>query len=127
MIKSITIIGLLIFIIHSSSCSGQNFKNPTVLGEENAKQAIKEAIKNKAKPFYDTLIKTKETAIAMAEPILFDIYGKKEIINERPYECYLIDGYWYISGTLPKGWQGGVFEIIINAKDGQVIKLIHGK
>ena len=120
------IIGVLIFIISSCS-SGQNFNNQIVLGEENAKQAIKEAIKNKAKPFYDTLIKTKETAIAMAEPILFDIYGKKEIINERPYECYLIDGYWYISGTLPKGWNGGVFEIIISSKDGQVIKLIHGK
>jgi NTF2 fold immunity protein len=127
MIRSITIIIVLTFIIHSSSCSGQNFKNPTVLGEENAKQAIKEAIKNKAKPFYDTLIKTKEIAIAMAEPILFDIYSKKQIINERPYECYLIDGYWYISGTLPKGWHGGVFEIIISSKDGQVIKLIHGK
>ena len=126
MIKSIAIIGLLIFIMSSCS-SGPNFKNQTVVGEENAKQAIKEAIKNKTKPFYDTLIKTKEAAIAMAEPILFDIYGKKEIINERPYECYLIDGYWYISGTLPKDWVGGVFEIIINAKDGQVIKLIHGK
>jgi NTF2 fold immunity protein len=126
MTKSVGFIGLLIFIIHSFS-SGQNFKNRTVLGEKNAKQAIKEAIKDKAKPFYDTLIKNKETAIAIAEPILFDIYGKKDIINERPYECYLIDGYWYISGTLPKDWLGGVFEIIINAKDGKIIKLTHGK
>ena len=118
---------VLIFILSLFSC-GQVFKNRTVLGEKNAKRAVTEAINYKNyKPFYDTLIKNKETAIAIVEPILFSIYGKKEIVSERPYECYLIEGFWYISGTLPQDWQGGVFEIIINSKDGCVIKLTHGK
>lgn len=109
-------------------CCGQNFAGRTVLGEKNASRSIKEALADKDnKPFYDTLIKDKETAIEVAEPILFKIYGKKNITGERPYECYLIDGYWYICGTLPKNWMGGVFEIIINSKNGQVIKLVHGK
>lgn len=109
------------------SC-GQNPNERMIMGEQNARQAIKKAIEDKEyKPFYDTLIKDKVTAIAVVEPILFKIYGKKNIVNERPYECYFIDGHWYISGTLPKGWHGGVFEIIISAKDGGVIKLIHGQ
>jgi hypothetical protein len=118
---------IFLFVV-GLSLSAQNYNGRLVLGEENAKLAIKKAVNDKDyKPFYDTLIKDKETAIAVAEPILFKIYGKKNIIDERPYECYLINRYWYISGTLPKGWVGGVFEIIINSKDGKVIKLIHGK
>jgi len=118
---------LLLVMIPLLSC-GQDPNQRIVLGEQNARQAIKNAINNKEhKPFYDTLIKDKPTAIAVAEPILFEIYGKKNIVNERPYECYHIDGYWYISGTLPKNSMGGVFEIIISSKDGQVIKLIHGQ
>ena len=106
----------------------QDFKNRIVLGEKNARQAIKEAINNKNyKPFYDTLITDREMAIEIVEPILFKIYGKENIVSERPYECYLIEGYWYICGTLPKDWKGGVFEIIISSKDGKVIELTHGK
>jgi len=118
---------LFIVILPLFSCS-QNSNGTVVIGEQNAREAIKSAIADKDyNPFYDTLIKDKETAIAVAEPILFKIYGKKNIIDEKPYECYLIDGYWYMSGTLRKGWKGGVFEIIISSKDGRVIKLIHGK
>jgi hypothetical protein len=108
---------------------GQNYNHRKVMGEENAKQAVKNALNDKDfKPFYDTLIEDKETAISVAEPILFKIYGRAAITSERPYECYLIDGYWYISGTLPKkNDTGGVFEIIISSKDGKVIKLTHGK
>ena len=90
--------------------NSQDFTGKTVLGEQNARQAIKKALADKDyKPFYDTLIKDREPAIAVAEPIVFKIYGKKNIVRERPYECYLIDGYWYICGTLPKGWKGGGF------------------
>ena len=97
--------------------------------EQHAKDAVKKALEDKNyKPFYDTLIKDKETAIAVAESILFKIYDRKKILDEKPYKCYLIDGYWHISGTLPKKYDfGGVFEIIISSKDGKVIKIIHGK
>ena len=125
--KVIHSLALLVLLFLFFSC-GQNFNDRTVLGEQNARQAIKTALADKdTKPFYDTLIKDKQTAIAVAEPILFKIYGKKNITDQKPYECYLIDDYWYISGTLPKDWNGGVFEIIINSKDGKIINLIHGK
>ena len=79
------------------------------------------------KPFYHVLIKDKETAIAVAEPILFSFYGKKQIIGERPYKIVLTDGYWYMEGTLPAGMLGGTFVIITRAKDGQVVFLYHYK
>lgn len=107
---------------------GQNNNDRIILGREHAQDQIKKALTNKTtQPFYDTLIKNKELAISIAEPILFNIYGENQIIEERPYECYLIDGFWYIAGTIPKGWKGGGFEIIINAKNAQIIKLTHYK
>lgn len=98
------------------------------LGKEIAKQQLHELLNGKGQPFtWDTLIKNSSTAIAMAEPLLFDIFGKNQILTEKPYEVYLIDGYWYLSGTIPKGWKGGGFEIIISAKDGKIIRLTHYK
>jgi hypothetical protein len=125
--KKYFFIAMLYYFANVSSSLAQNFDGRLVLGEKIAKQEITEALKRNRKPFYDTLITDKETAIAMAEPLLFKIYGKEEIKSERPYEIYLIDGYWYISGTLPKGYKGGTFIIIINSINGEVIKLIHEK
>jgi hypothetical protein len=107
---------------------GQNTNPKNFKGEKYAREAITEAVINwKEKPFYDTLISDKETAISVAEAILFKFYGKENIIAERPYEIYLIAGYWYISGTLPENSNGGTFEIIFSSQNGRVIKLIHGK
>lgn len=98
------------------------------LGKEFATQQLHELLNGKGQAFtWDTLIKNSSTAIAVAEPILFNIFGKDQILTERPYEVYLIDGYWYLAGTIPKGWKGGSFEIILNAKDGKVIRLTHYK
>lgn len=118
---------LLLAFIPYINTQGQNFDGRLVLGEKVARKEITEALKRNRKPFYDTLITDKETAIAMVEPLLFKIYGKEEIESERPYEIYLIDGYWYISGTLPTGYLGGTFIIILNSINGEVIRLIHEK
>jgi NTF2 fold immunity protein len=125
--KKIIFIITLYYFANPSSSAAQNFDGRMVLGEKVAKLEIENSLKVSQKPFYDTLITDNETAIAVAEPILFKIYGKDNIISERPYEIYLLDGYWFISGTLPNGFKGGTFEIIMNSKNGQVIKLIHEK
>lgn len=75
----------------------------------------------------DTLISNSKTAVSVAESILFPIYGKKNIIDQRPYKVNKIDGYWVINGTLSQNKLGGTFLIILNSKDGKVIKLSHGK
>jgi hypothetical protein len=116
-----------IFLTASFSISltlySQNFTDRVVLGEGHAKKQVQNALKeNVSLPFSDTLIKTKEEAITIAEGVLFKRYGRKRIIRQRPYAIYLIDGYWYISGTLPRGTIGGLFEIILKQEKGQVIK-----
>ncbi len=99
------------------------------LGLQVAKDELKGALlyKENRKLNYGNLITTPQAAIAIAEPILFGVYGKQEILDERPYEVYLIDGYWVLNGTLPVGSHGGGFLIILSAKDAQVINLIHYK
>lgn len=72
-------------------------------------------------------ITDEKSFVKAAEAILFPIYGEKEIKDERPYTVGYADGYWMIYGYLPPGYHGGVFELIINAKTGKVIHLMHGK
>lgn len=73
------------------------------------------------------IIKDKETAISVVEPVLFEVYKKKNIVKQKPYEVYFIDNYWIISGTLPKNYVGGTFLIIIDATNSKIIRLTHGK
>jgi hypothetical protein len=105
-----------------------NASEHLILGEENARNQLHEAISGKGQPFtWDTLIKTSFTAIAIVEPILFDIFGREQILEEKPYEVYHIDGYWYFSGTLPKKSKGGTFEIMLSSRNGEIIRLTHYK
>lgn len=73
------------------------------------------------------IIKTKETAISVVEPILFDLYGKENIINQKPYKASNIRNYWIIEGSLPKDYLGGTFFIIVDSRNGEIIKITHGK
>lgn len=72
------------------------------------------------------LINDSTTAITIAETVLFKNYGQKQIRDQRPYEIYKMRN-WSISGTLPRGTRGGTFLIIINAKDGRIVRITHGK
>jgi len=75
----------------------------------------------------DTVIADKETAIRVAESILFKIYEEDNIKAERPYRVDFVDGYWILNGTLSPERLGGTFCIILNAANGQVIALTHDK
>ena len=124
MIKCISILAVALIPL---TFFGQNFKNRTAIGEDSARQRIKTFLSdNTYKLPSDTLIKDKDMAISIAEPLLFKSYGKALISGERPYECYLVDGYWLLRGTLPKNYSGDVFEMILSAKDGRIIKMSHG-
>ena len=75
----------------------------------------------------EILIYDKQTLIDIAEPILFNVYGKETIINERPYEIYLFGDIWFMNGTMPRQMKGGTFSIAINRKTCEVIGITHGK
>jgi predicted amino acid dehydrogenase len=72
------------------------------------------------------IVPNEETAMKIAEVILYSIYGQK-IYSSRPYCIELKNGVWIIEGTLPKDYQGGVPYIEIQKKDGKVLKIMHGK
>ena len=119
----------LIILVFSINAYSQN--NRTVLGKSYAEKELKLALSNEHQHNVvdnkSAIIKDSLTAISVAEPILFSIYGKKNIESEKPYEIYLIDNYWIIAGTLPKNWRGGTFLIIIDARNSKVLRITHGK
>lgn len=114
----IIILGLTIF-----SCGR------LMLGEEHARQSLSEALADTVTVHYTfdkgDPIRDNETATKLAEGLLFKIFGEEKIKDERPYETYNIDGYWIMKGTLPKGYDGGTFEIIFEAESRKIIRLKH--
>ena len=126
--KAITIITL--FFLTFVSCDKVHRKR-IELGEVHAKNELKIALSDttihNVINLKAQIIKDKETAISVTEPILFHTYKKENIIKQRPYEVYLIDDYWIVSGTLPEGSLGGTFLIILDARNSRIIRLTHGK
>ena len=119
---------LIFFVILQISCN-QVLHNK--LGIENARKELESALNDTTKITIldknELLIKEEKTAIKVAEPILFEIYGKSKIENEKPYEAYLINNYWVINGTINRFSFGGGFSIIIDARNSKVINVIHYK
>ena len=115
----------------SLSSYAQSLKERSTGGLESAKRELQEALNNKSQHNVvaddKLLLRDKVMATQVVEPMLFRIYGKESIIRQRPYEIYLIDHYWVMSGTLPKGQDGGVFLIIVDARNSEIIRLTHGK
>ena len=68
-----------------------------------------------------------KNAVDIAEDILFNTYGEKNIKRQRPYNLVFQDSYWIINGTKKKAEIGGVFLIILNSKNGKIIKITHGE
>ncbi|WP_170170199.1 NTF2 fold immunity protein [Hymenobacter perfusus] len=80
-------------------------------------------------------IRDANTAITIAEALAFSEFGEKEVRDERPYNVMYIDGYWVVTGSMKEAIVdtdkhvtiGGVFEVILDAKDGRVLRLTHGE
>ena len=119
---------LLLLIISLISCNNVLHSK---LGIEVAKEELERALADTTKidilEKNELLIKEEKTAISVAEPILFEIYGKSKIEDEKPYEAYLINNYWVIRGTLNRFSLGGTFSIVIDARNSKVIEIIHYK
>jgi NTF2 fold immunity protein of polymorphic toxin system component len=71
---------------------------------------------------------SKKEALDIAEPILFKIYGEAKINEEKPYHAVKSGNYWVFFGSMDcTHCKGGVFEIVINARNGKVEYCMHGK
>jgi NTF2 fold immunity protein len=124
------ILTLLSLIIYFASC-GQNKSDRLILGKKYAEEELKSSLTDTTMhnilKTETIIIKDSLTATTIAEIILFGIYGKGNITKQKPYEIYHINNYWLLTGTLPKGWKGGTFLIIIDDRNSQIIKITHGK
>lgn len=72
-------------------------------------------------------LKNKRSAIKLIEPVLFKKYGEIDTKDERPYEVYLINGFWLVKGTLKRNSNGGTFISVIDSKTGEIIFTLHTK
>jgi hypothetical protein len=119
---------IMLIFVSLTSC-GQTKTERTKLGVEYAKSELIEALSSKTEKqiLVNKVISDKETAEIIAETILFKIYGKDNIIKQRPYEINQIGNFWVLNGTLPQNIIGGTFLIILNTTNGQIIKLTHEK
>ncbi len=129
MMKLKNILILIILTLTSSTLMGQKTERWNIT-EKQAKKIVYESLSDSTlhnvielKP----LLTKKVKAIEFAEMILWEIYGKKNIKKQKPYDVFLIDKYWFLKGTLPKGMKGGTFMIIIDSQDYKVIRITHGK
>ncbi len=113
------------------STYGQSPKDRTILGKVYAQEELNATLADtKGHNVVDhktILVKDSLMAVTIAEPLLFSIYGKDNIIQQRPYETYSIDGYWIIIGSLLKNHKGGTFLLILDARDSRILKITHGK
>jgi hypothetical protein len=75
----------------------------------------------------EDVVPNSETAIKVAEGVLFPMYGEEKIKAEKPYKVELKDGVWTIQGSVPSGHKGGAFFVQISKRTGQTIRVTHFK
>ena len=115
---------LLPFCIAFTQCKNENTK----LGQSRAEKILHESLKDTVIHNYvQPVLKDSATAVSVAEPILFGIYGRNNILRQKPYEIHHIDYYWVLEGTLVTGIEGGTFLIILDDRNSKVIRISHGK
>lgn len=71
------------------------------------------------------LVPDEETAIKVAEVVLFRLYGEEGITSQRPYKVRKEDDVWWISGTLKENELGSVFGIAISKQTCAILHLEH--
>jgi hypothetical protein len=120
------VIFLLIISLPSYSQSG---KSRLTFSQEQANEELQKVLKDSSEVkwmvWWKSILIDSESAIQVAEPILFKLYGKERILSERPYKSYLIDHYWVLSGTVPEGHKGGCFLIVLDADNCRVVEVTH--
>lgn len=127
MLKTIYLLPILTILFFSCQSDKSKEESATKWANKEVEAALTETNKHNYIDYKNIIIKDKETAISIAELVLFDIYGKENIIEQRPYRVENSHGFWILQGTLEPETLGGVFMIIIDSKNGEVVKITHGK
>jgi hypothetical protein len=75
----------------------------------------------------DGFVPDEKTAVRVAEAVLSPIYGEEKILSERPFSAKLKGDVWTVTGSLPEGMAGGVAEVKISKRTGEILGVTHGK
>ena len=67
---------------------------------------------------------TEQDVLKIALPVLKKEYPKS-FDNYAPYHAEFENGNWHVFGTLPKGWDGGTPEAVVQDKDATILKITH--
>jgi len=100
-------------------------KDSLVITENTSKASVRKALKNSQRIFLKGPLENCDQVINGAELLLFKVYGRKRILNEKPYHCSSDEIWWHLYGDLPTASLGGVFEVIIGKETKDVMKIIH--
>lgn len=72
----------------------------------------------------ELILKDSALAIEVAEAILFNKYGKKNIVKQKPYFIVPVkNNYWVIEGNRSKNSKEAVFFIILDARNAKVLNI----
>ena len=89
-------------------------------------------IQHASSPYYrlsEGAIPDARTAVQVALPVIYNVYGKEDVQKEQPYHVkFQRDGMWIVSGNgaNPHGC-GGTFSISLQKADGRISSIAHDK
>jgi hypothetical protein len=115
-----------IILLFAMNLYSQNFKGRTKVGKDFANIQIKRSTNDSSK--YNIcdknklLLPDKKAVIEYSEIYLLEYDDKDKINNQKPFEIYLIDNYWYVRGTMKTGAFGENVTLIINAVGKKIIR-----
>lgn len=67
------------------------------------------------------------TAVGVAEIVLMPIYGRDQILRQKPLVAVREGNSWIVTGTMKPGDVGGVATIVIDKRTGGILRVTHGK
>jgi len=112
---------LLIFLIAASGAA--------VSKDSTNIDAYPKVCEPEMKPFFEPekgFVPDAATAIRIAEAVWLPIYGDG-IYSKKPFHAELRDSIWYVDGTLPEEWLGGVPHAVISMKNGCILNVYHSE
>ena len=120
-----TLVSMWTLLSISSLFVAAQGKNELVATENTSNARARKALKNNHRIFLKRPSENCDQVINGAELLLFKVYGRKRILNEKPYHCSSDEIWWHLYGDLPTASLGGVFEVIIGKETKDVMKIIH--
>jgi len=97
------------------------------VSEQYAKDKIDDVIKLDSNE-YDGKLIAKYKSRKIAKKKIYNTYGYWNVsIHQKPYRKFYINRFLYLSGSIAKNRKGGVFTIIVDRSDGEILYISHGK